>query len=88
MRCVVEWQFNLLGFVESPHHQLRADWSVLHVMGLELTHCGMDTLEASTSDDVYHERQMKELCALHALNNLFQSQTAFTKKDLDEICNK
>lgn len=57
-------------------------------MGLQLTHCGMDSQEPITPEDVYHERQMKELCALHALNNLFQSQTAFTKKDLDEICNK
>ncbi|XP_048763987.1 josephin-2-like [Ostrea edulis] len=36
--------------------------------------------------EVYHERQVKELCALHALNNLFQDQKAFSKKDLDEIC--
>ncbi|KAL8587377.1 hypothetical protein ACOMHN_062111 [Nucella lapillus] len=41
-----------------------------------------------SEDDVYHERQVKELCALHALNNLFQSSYAFSKKDLDEICLK
>jgi len=35
---------------------------------------------------IYHERQVKELCALHALNNLFQSSTAFSKQQLDEIC--
>lgn len=35
---------------------------------------------------LYHERQVKELCALHALNNLLQSDQAFTKKDLDDIC--
>ncbi|XP_064477896.1 josephin-1-like isoform X2 [Ornithodoros turicata] len=35
---------------------------------------------------VYHERQVKELCALHALNNLFQDGTAFSKGSLDEIC--
>lgn len=57
-------------------------------MGVQLTHCGMDKQDSSPSEDVYHERQMKELCALHALNNLFQSGCAFTKKDLDEICNK
>lgn len=34
---------------------------------------------------IYHERQMKELCALHALNNLFQHRE-FNKPDLDEIC--
>lgn len=42
------------------------------------------------SDDtelpIYHERQVKELCALHALNNLFQDKNAFCKKDLDDIC--
>lgn len=36
--------------------------------------------------DVYHERQVREMCALHALNNLFQDKNAFSKKDLDEIC--
>uniref|UniRef100_A0A2C9K6S3 Josephin-2 n=1 Tax=Biomphalaria glabrata TaxID=6526 RepID=A0A2C9K6S3_BIOGL len=35
---------------------------------------------------LYHERQVKELCALHALNNLMQKKDAFTKKDLDDIC--
>lgn len=38
------------------------------------------------STNVYHEKQVKELCALHALNNLFQSKEAFTKSELDEIC--
>ena len=36
--------------------------------------------------EIYHERQVKEMCALHALNNLFQDGKAFTKKDMDEIC--
>ncbi|CAN7942823.1 unnamed protein product, partial [Ixodes hexagonus] len=35
---------------------------------------------------VYHERQVKELCALHALNNLFQDGGAFSKGSLDDIC--
>ncbi|KAI5712394.1 hypothetical protein M8J75_007944 [Diaphorina citri] len=35
---------------------------------------------------IYHEKQMKELCALHALNNLFQNPKTFSKADLDEIC--
>lgn len=35
---------------------------------------------------VYHERQVKELCALHALNNLFQDGSAFSKGSLDDIC--
>lgn len=38
------------------------------------------------SIDVYHEKQVRELCALHALNNLFQSKDAFTKAELDSIC--
>ncbi|CAL1542832.1 unnamed protein product [Lymnaea stagnalis] len=37
---------------------------------------------------LYHERQVKELCALHALNNLLQTKQAFTKRDLDDICNR
>ena len=36
--------------------------------------------------EIYHERQVRELCALHALNNLFQDKTAFSKKELDNIC--
>ncbi|KAK6638351.1 hypothetical protein RUM44_008780 [Polyplax serrata] len=35
--------------------------------------------------DIYHEKQVKELCALHALNNLFQNKT-YDKKELDGIC--
>ncbi|XP_017769356.1 PREDICTED: josephin-1 [Nicrophorus vespilloides] len=35
---------------------------------------------------IYHEKQVRELCALHALNNLFQSPNAFTKQELDSIC--
>lgn len=35
---------------------------------------------------IYHEKQVRELCALHALNNLFQQQGAFTKEEFDEIC--
>lgn len=41
---------------------------------------------ARSSGRIYHERQSKQLCALHALNNLFQSSSAFTKQDLDAIC--
>ena len=29
--------------------------------------------------DIYHEKQSRELCALHALNNLFQSKDAFSQ---------
>lgn len=35
---------------------------------------------------IYHEKQKWELCALHALNNLFQDEKAFTKQNLDELC--
>lgn len=34
---------------------------------------------------IYHEKQQKELCALHALNNLFQERF-FTKTILDDLC--
>jgi len=36
--------------------------------------------------DIYHERQSKELCAVHALNNIFQTKNAFSQKQLDSIC--
>ena len=36
--------------------------------------------------DIYHEKQCKQLCALHTLNNLFQSGQAFSKGDLDRLC--
>lgn len=39
----------------------------------------------SDLENVYHEKQIKELCALHALNNLFQD-AKFTKVELDSIC--
>lgn len=38
--------------------------------------------------NIYHEKQSKELCALHALNNLFQDEKAFTKSELDNMCYK
>jgi len=37
------------------------------------------------TEQVYHERQSKQLCALHVLNNLFQEK-AFSKVELDDIC--
>jgi len=36
---------------------------------------------------IFHERQKRELCALHALNNVFQHRE-FTKEELDEICTR
>ncbi|XP_052871134.1 josephin-like protein [Anopheles cruzii] len=35
---------------------------------------------------MYHEKQQRELCALHALNNLFQDKSSFSKSQLDHIC--
>ena len=34
---------------------------------------------------IYHERQRQMLCAVHALNNLFQDRNAYSKADLDAI---
>ncbi|CAI9577567.1 unnamed protein product [Staurois parvus] len=34
---------------------------------------------------IYHEKQRRELCALHALNNVFQDAGAFTREALQEI---
>lgn len=42
--------------------------------------------QGNSTINIYHERQSKQLCALHALNNLFQDPKAFTKQDLDAIC--
>ncbi|KAM6897510.1 josephin-1 [Xenentodon cancila] len=38
-----------------------------------------------TSPAIYHEKQRRELCALHALNNVFQDGTAFSRDMLQEI---
>nr|XP_054763553.1 josephin-1-like [Lytechinus pictus] len=35
---------------------------------------------------IYHEKQRWELCALHALNNVFQDAKAFNKQSMDELC--
>ena len=29
--------------------------------------------EGAVAKDVYHERQVRQMCALHVLNNLFQA---------------
>ena len=42
----------------------------------------------SAISEIYHERQYFELCALHALNNVFQDPNAFNKEQLDEICSR
>lgn len=38
-----------------------------------------------TPPSIYHEKQRRELCALHALNNVFQDGTAFSRDTLQEI---
>lgn len=43
-------------------------------------------MASHSTDHIYHERQSKELCALHALNNVFQSDSAFTQVHLDNLC--
>jgi len=44
--------------------------------------------EGGAPPSVYHEKQVRQMCALHVLNNLFQDPQAFTKADLDGICNE
>lgn len=43
---------------------------------------------ALTTPAIYHEKQRRELCALHALNNVFQDGTAFSRETLQEICQR
>lgn len=43
------------------------------------------TTESGERLTVYHEKQVKEMCALHALNNLFQEKY-YTKDLLDSLC--
>jgi len=45
-------------------------------------------MEKTPTTVVYHEKQSMMLCAIHAVNNLLQSQGAFTKKQFDEICSQ
>ncbi|XP_016986999.1 josephin-like protein [Drosophila rhopaloa] len=55
---------------------------------------GAPTVESSLGDcgnttmlnGIYHERQTRHLCGLHALNNLFQSPGMFSKSELDDYC--
>ncbi|XP_022819377.1 josephin-2 [Spodoptera litura] len=42
----------------------------------------------SSKQTIYHEKQVKELCALHALNNLFQMRATYSKSELDAICSR
>ncbi|KAG8511170.1 Josephin-1 [Galemys pyrenaicus] len=42
-------------------------------------------LPQAAPPQIYHEKQRRELCALHALNNVFQDGNAFTRDTLQEI---
>ncbi|XP_055005846.1 josephin-1 isoform X2 [Boleophthalmus pectinirostris] len=42
-------------------------------------------LPSHTPPIIYHEKQRRELCALHALNNVFQDGAAFSREALQEI---
>lgn len=42
----------------------------------------------SEKTEIYHEKQKLQFCLLHALNNLFQQQEAFTRARLNEISGK
>jgi len=45
-------------------------------------------MEETVGVAIYHEKQSLMLCAIHAVNNLLQTQGAFTKKQFDEICSQ
>ncbi|XP_037793831.1 josephin-1-like [Penaeus monodon] len=53
---------------------------------LEIIGCEENQVGVVMTPDIYHEKQIKELCALHSLNNLFQDGGAFAKSELDNIC--
>ncbi|XP_017489474.1 PREDICTED: josephin-like protein [Rhagoletis zephyria] len=36
-------------------------------------------------EKIFHEKQLRQMCALHSLNNLFQRADAFSKQELDRI---
>ncbi|XP_055339498.1 josephin-2-like [Paramacrobiotus metropolitanus] len=44
-------------------------------------------MDSRSHPQVYHEHQVKQFCAMHALNNLF-GEPCFSKKSLDEICDR
>ncbi|XP_069509067.1 josephin-1 [Ambystoma mexicanum] len=45
----------------------------------------LDSGAQSAPPQIYHEKQRRELCALHALNNVFQDGSAFTRETLQDI---
>ncbi|XP_030629990.1 josephin-1 [Chanos chanos] len=69
-------------------------WKVSKQKGEGDVRCGSQVEEKSDTGSslspapppsIYHEKQRKELCALHALNNVFQDGAAFSREALQEI---
>lgn len=36
--------------------------------------------------EIYHERQRLQMCAIHAVNNLFQGAQILRKEEMNEVC--
>ncbi|MFT7797879.1 josephin-1 [Arapaima gigas] len=51
----------------------------------ELESASGQTPSAPPAPPIYHEKQRRELCALHALNNVFQDGGAFSRDTLQDI---
>ena len=45
-----------------------------------------DTYHKRMDQDTYHEKQRLQMCAVHAINNLFQDRTMCNKASMDEQC--
>ncbi|XP_035254596.1 josephin-1-like [Anguilla rostrata] len=51
----------------------------------EGTGASRPALSMAPPPPIYHEKQRRELCALHALNNVFQDGAAFSRDTLQDI---
>ena len=76
----MNWISNQFKSIYSKNHKY-------HGNNTNMTTTTTSNANSSSSNKIpiYHEKQVKELCALHALNNLFQ-ETFFNKATLDELC--
>lgn len=36
--------------------------------------------------EIYHERQRLQMCAIHAINNLFQGSHILGKEEMNDVC--